>query len=129
MSNDPLDPQGDPFGPPETPTEVSCLHCGETYDSYLIEWRIEEDAEGKPHGFWCCPTPGCDGKGFGFDIFPTDPEYQDERGGWCYCDDEEFDEDELDEDFLPEGPADFRPHGGNGHNGRKTFGDEEDIPF
>ena len=78
MSNDPLDPQGDPFGPPETPTEVSCLHCGETYDSYLIEWRIEEDAEGKPHGFWCCPTPGCDGKGFGFDIFPTDPEYQDD---------------------------------------------------
>ena len=86
MPDDQLDPQGDPFRPPETPVEVSCLHCGETYESYLIEWQIHTDADGTRHGFWCCPTPGCGGMGFGFDIFPTDPEYQDERGGWVHCD-------------------------------------------
>jgi hypothetical protein len=49
--------------------------------SYLIEWRIETDAEGNQHGFWCCRTPGCGGVGFGFDILPTDPDYHDDRGG------------------------------------------------
>ena len=44
---DPLDPAGDPFGPPAVPTSVGCLHCGQEYDSYLIEWRIEPDA-GEP---------------------------------------------------------------------------------
>ena len=47
-----------------------------------------EDQGGRKHGFWCCPTPGCDGKGFGFDILPTDPTYQDENGGWINFDDD-----------------------------------------
>ena len=60
----------------------------EQYQSHLIEWRIETDADGKQHGFWCCPTPDCGGMGFGFDILPTDPNYRDEHGGWVHCDDE-----------------------------------------
>ena len=63
---DRLDPEADPFRPPDVPIEVECIHCGREYDSYLIEWREEPDADGQLHGFWCCPTPGCDGRGFGF---------------------------------------------------------------
>jgi hypothetical protein len=140
MTDDPCDPQGDPFGPPAVPTEVACLHCGEQYDSYLIEWRIETGADGKQHGFWCCPTPGCSGRGFGFDIFSTDPAYQDERGGWCYTDDEESDEDESDEDdfdehpdgddSLPDGLPGSSEPGNNGHDRLKPNGDADDeIPF
>jgi hypothetical protein len=100
----PLDPSSDPFGPPKISVLVSCLHCGEEYDSYKIEWRIETDADGKKHGFWCCPIEGCDGRGFGFDILPLDPNYRDERGGWVYCDDED---EELGEEFEDQG--DFEP--------------------
>lgn len=92
MADDFLDPQTDPFRPPAIPTEVGCLHCGQEYGSYLIEWRIEMDADGSRHGFWCCPTPNCGGRGFGFDIFPLDPEYHDERGGWCSDGDGEDDD-------------------------------------
>jgi hypothetical protein len=92
MGYDPLDPQTDPFKPPAIPTEVQCIHCGREYESCLIQWRIEEDIDGQPHGFWCCPIDGCDGRGFGFDIFPTDPEYRDENGGWVLGDDDEEDE-------------------------------------
>jgi len=138
MTDNPLDPAGDPFGPPEVSVEVACLHCGQQYDSYLIEWRIETDAEGQQHGFWCCPTPGCGGMGFGFDILPTDPNYRDERGGWVHCDDEDcdedfdedFDEDALDDDFTSDGPTDRSKPSGNGH-GRPKLADDrsDDIPF
>jgi hypothetical protein len=124
MADAPLDPKDDPFGPPEVSIEVQCLHCGEQYDNYRIEWRVTTDADGKQHGFWCCPTPGCGGMGFGFDIFPTNPEYQDERGGWVWCDDEDCDEDDRDEEFLPEASND------NGHGPVKPTGGEGDqIPF
>ena len=96
MTYNPLDPDADPFKPPAIPTEVGCLHCGEEYDSYLIEWRVETLADGSQRGFWCCPTPGCDGAGFGFDILPTDPEYRDERRGWA-VDEEENDYEEEDD--------------------------------
>jgi hypothetical protein len=137
MTDNPLDPTGDPFGPPEVSVEVECLHCGQQYDSYLIEWRIQTDVEGKQHGFWCCPTPGCGGMGFGFDILPTDPNYRDERGGWVYCDDEDeeydeddFDEDALDADLTSDGPSDLSKPSGNGH-GRPKLEDDwsDDIPF
>ena len=84
----------DPFRPPAIPIEVRCLHCGKEYESYLIYWE-ESDAEGGTPGFWCCPIPGCDGKGFGFDIFPTDPDYRNEQGERMWFDDEE-DSDDLD---------------------------------
>lgn len=86
------DPQSDPFAPPEISTEVCCLHCGETYDSWQIEWRVLADTNGEERGFWCCPIDGCNGMGFGFDILPTDPEYQDERGGWVHDDSDEDDD-------------------------------------
>lgn len=88
-------PETDPFRPPAIPTEVCCLHCGHEYESYLIQWQEQLDQRGEVHGFWCCPTPGCNGKGFGFDIFPTDPEYCGEDGEpmWGHEEDEsEFEE-------------------------------------
>jgi hypothetical protein len=116
MSHGNLDPQSDPFRPPEAPTGVGCLHCGREYESYLIEWRIETISDGSEHGFWCCPTPGCGGRGFGFDILPLDPNYQDERGGWVWSDDE----DDLDEeDGEPEPPR----------NGKGSIPGDEDIPY
>jgi len=98
MTHDSLNPDNDPFGPPVISTVVHCIHCGEEYDSYRIEWRVEHDADGGVHGFWCCPMPGCSGTGFGFDIFPVDPEYRDENGELMWCsDDEDEDEDEFDD--------------------------------
>ena len=91
-TDDPRDSDSDPFGPPAISTLVGCLHCGEEYDSYRIEWRIERTVSGQTHGFWCCPIAGCDGKGFGFDILPCDPNYRDEHGGWFH--DDEYDESE-----------------------------------
>jgi hypothetical protein len=94
MAHDPLNPDNDPFGPPAISTAVHCIHCGEEYDSYRIEWRIEHEADGQVHGFWCCPMRGCDGKGFGFDIFPVDPDYRDENGELMWCSDESDEEDD-----------------------------------
>jgi hypothetical protein len=102
MTHDALNPDNDPFGPPAISTIVHCIHCGEEYDSYRIEWRVEHDADGGVHGFWCCPMPDCDGKGFGFDIFPVDPEYRDENGELMWCSDDE-DEDEFEDDLFTDG--------------------------
>jgi hypothetical protein len=122
----PSDPQSDPFRPPEIPTEVECIHCGETYESYLIEWRVSTDEDGKEQGFWCCPTPGCDGMGFGFDILPTDSTYSDERGGWIQ-DDEDGDEENLDEEDWLEEELDLPEPKGNGRKPRVEGND--DLPF
>jgi hypothetical protein len=106
MNEDSLNPENDPFGPPAISTVVHCIHCGEEYDSYRIEWRVERDADGGAHGFWCCPMIGCDGKGFGFDIFPVDPEYRDENGELMWCSDDADDEDDDDFDdamFIDDG--------------------------
>jgi hypothetical protein len=97
---DPLDADRGPFRPPEISTVVACLHCGQEYDSYQIEWRILQCADGRRHGFWCCPVAGCDGMGFGCDILPIDPDYQDEHGGWIWHDEEDAGEEEG--EFPPE---------------------------
>lgn len=68
----------DPMGPPPNPTEVNCLHCGKVYNSEEIVWKNEKES-GVPNGGWCCPMPGCNGAGFGFDIHPTNPDYIDLR--------------------------------------------------
>jgi hypothetical protein len=113
MTNyDPLDAEVDPFHPPAIPTLVGCLHCGEEFDSYLIEWRVERDADDKPRGYWCCPTPNCDGRGFGFDIFPCDPEYRDENGELMWSDDG-FDEDDLIDEFIDEPASDRKDNPGD----------------
>lgn len=94
-----LDRESDPFGPPKIPVEVGCLHCGKTYESYLIEWREKTSADGRRSGLWCCPTPGCGGIGFGCDIFPTDPDWKDPEGNlFIGCDDEEEDEADFDDE-------------------------------
>jgi len=90
--------QRDPFRPPTISVMVHCIHCHQEFDSYLIQW-VEEEFEGEKEGFWCCPMKGCDGKGFGFDIFPVDPEYRDEDGQLMWCDDDEEGELDDDEDF------------------------------
>ena len=112
MARNPLEPAGDPFGPPAIPTLVGCLHCGQEYDSYLIEWRVEDTPNG-PHGFWCCPIPGCDGRGFGFDILPTDPNYRDEHGGWFTDDDDSEDEGGADDDEPDDRPPGREAPGGD----------------
>lgn len=69
---DPDVPVKDGMHPPTIPEMVHCIHCDEEYDSWRIEWRVLEYPDGTTHGFWCCPIPGCDGKGFGVDIYPVD---------------------------------------------------------
>lgn len=127
MTHDPFDPEADCFKPPAAPVEVECLHCGMRYTSDLIEWRVETAPDGDLHGFWCCPTPGCGGCGFGFDILPTDPNYRDEHGGWVsFDDDEDWDEianAETGGDLLPP------PGSGNGHGDPTPPGEDSDIPF
>ena len=81
------DPDNDPFRPPKRNCTVYCLHCQQKYDSFRIHWVESVGADGRKKGFWRCPTPGCGGAGFQFDIYPTDPNYVDEEdrgmtGGW-----------------------------------------------
>ena len=125
MSNqDKPSPDNDFFKPPAIPTGVHCLHCNQEYESYLIHW-VEEQRNGEVTGFWCCPTPGCNGKGFGFDILPTDSEYQDEKGGRFY--DEEFDEEGEPEEggaWLDDLPAEEDQF----DRRRRDPMDEDDIP-
>jgi hypothetical protein len=113
---DPPDADTDPFGPPAIPTMVACLHCGQEYESYLIEWRVKQCADGQMRGFWCCPVPGCDGKGFCFDILPVDPHYQDEFGSVWVDADEVQEECNLPEDNEPD-------------DGPQESGDEEALPW
>ena len=96
----------DTYNPPRENTEVGCLHCGEVYDSYRIEWRVRAGHDGQPAGFWSCPTPGCDGIGFGCDIFPTDPNWHDPTGRLhvCYDDDAERYDDMPPLDDAGDGP-------------------------
>lgn len=91
------DSQSDPFKPPVISTIVHCLHCGQEYDSYRIEYRILTARDGERCGFWCCPIEGCDGRGFGFDVFPVDPEYRDDDGNLMWSSDvDAHDEDRED---------------------------------
>jgi len=108
MGYDPLNPETDPFRPPAIPTLVGCLHCGQAYESYRIEWRIERTVEGRSQGFWCCPIEGCDGRGFCCDIFPLDPNYTDEDGNrvWCDTDDEGESESVSEDDGVDDKPHD-----------------------
>jgi len=87
----------DCFAPPAEPCECYCLHCGRTFMSDQIWLQRAINARDGFNGFWMCPTPNCDGAGFTFDIFPTDPTHP-ANEGWHYSDDdEEFDEDCFDE--------------------------------
>ncbi len=54
-------PSPDPFAPPRTPVQVRCIHC-ET------EYRSDAMVQGDD-GLWRCGMPGCDGRGFEFDVW------------------------------------------------------------
>ena len=122
--DDPDRPVLDGMHPPTQPQLVVCIHCGEEYDSWRIEWRVDDAG----HGLWCCPEPGCDGAGFGVDIYPVDYDsegyWYDPDGRELHCggdDDDEFDDEDEDPDadpFTAYDPSD-------------SFNeiDEDDIPF
>ncbi|MEA2710762.1 MAG: hypothetical protein QOF78_3363 [Phycisphaerales bacterium] len=107
----------DPFGPPKIACECYCLHCRRIFMSSEIWFqRIKNAQHGKLDGFWMCPTPNCDGKGFSFDIFPTDPAHP-ANEGWSGDDD---DEDRDDDDDADWGEEEFEratsgPAGGDEH--------------
>lgn len=124
----------DSCGPPDIPTEVHCLHCGQEYESYLIKWVPDETSS--TGGFWSCPTPGCDGIGFCIDIWPTDPEWRDEYGQKViFFDDDDEDEEgdfELDDAFEDSETAWQEPEEPGSDNGHPPSDEplgEEDIPF
>lgn len=66
--------------PPTSATPVKCQRCGQEYESSRIEARLEGAADGRP--LWCCPIPGCNGRGFGFNILPVNRHYHNEEGDW-----------------------------------------------
>ena len=75
------------------------MHCRRVFTSDQIWFqRVVNDPQGFG-GFWMCPTPNCDGAGFTFDIFPTDPAHP-ANSGWSYDDGEEDEDDvsDFDED-------------------------------
>ena len=110
------------MGPPPTPVEVECIHCGSIYMSDEIRW--EPDPNGPDGGWWVCPIEGCDGAGFCFDIFPTDPKVAEQFGVHTWeCDEsEDYEEFEEFDDTLDPG-TDLDPPASD-----RTI-DEDDIPF
>ncbi|MEM6313076.1 MAG: hypothetical protein AAF743_03270 [Planctomycetota bacterium] len=110
---EPADPDrpdwDDGFQPPEEPTEVGCLHCGEVFESYMMVRRPIDGMEGE---HWCCPTPGCTGIGFGFDIFPTDPDWVDPEGRLQIIHDDDEEDGEFDDEEFEDEPADWWKNGG-----------------
>lgn len=117
-----LDPDADCFKPPPGSILVHCLHCGEEYESYRIEWRIFDGPDGK-HGMWCCPIEGCDGAGFGFDIFPIDADDAEQFGMMIFDDDDE--DDDQEEDFN----LDEEDSAANPTSNDDPAGGDDDIPF
>jgi len=96
-----FDPRTDPMAPPAEPCECYCLHCGRTFMSDGMWFqRVINARDGFP-GFWMCPTPNCDGAGFCFDIFPTDPDHP-ANEGWHYDGDGDSDDDFADDAFDPD---------------------------
>ena len=92
---DRVDPK-DMMSPPKVPCECYCLHCQRTFMSDGIWFQKVINAHDGFDGFWMCPTPNCDGAGFTFDIFPTDPTHP-ANAGWSYDDGDEDDDLEFDE--------------------------------
>jgi len=111
-------PEDDPMGPPRMPVEVYCIHCGNVYMSDRIQWQ--PDSESFDGGTWVCPIDGCDGAGFCFDIYPTDPDIA-RQFGVEYFDEEEDEEGFVDDFSVPDPPT-------NSPRTPRIFGDDE-IPF
>lgn len=99
-----VDPS-DLFSPPVEPCECFCLHCGHTFMSDGIWLQRVRGAPDGFAGFWMCPTPNCGGKGFTFDIFPTDPIHP-ANANWNDFDDDDDEVLEAESDPLPFDPFD-----------------------
>ncbi|MBV8780232.1 MAG: hypothetical protein JO353_02435 [Phycisphaerae bacterium] len=83
----------DCFGPPAEPCLCFCLHCQREVMSDQMWFQPALKKNGKVDGFWMCPTPNCGGAGFGFDIFPVDPDHPANEGWHSTDDDGEWEED------------------------------------
>jgi len=68
---------------------IACIAGGVFMSDQIWFQRVINARDGLD-GSGLCPTPNCDGKGFTFDIFPTDPNHP-ANEGWHFDDD--FDED------------------------------------
>ncbi len=114
--------QEDCFAPPKDPCECACLHCGRTFMSDQIWFqRVIGDPAGFT-GFWMCPTSNCDGAGFTFDIFPTDPNHP-ANEGWVYDDEDGI----IDDESADEGiDAEYDPDESKYKLLDEQFGDEDD---
>lgn len=113
------------MGPPKEAVEEQCIHCGNIYMSDQIKWK--PDPAGPDGGWWVCPIEGCDGAGFCFDIYPTDPEVALQFGVHISTgeDEDDYDEEDFFEDDdtdLSSPPTDQPPH-------RPRIFGEDDIPF
>src|SRR5688500_6241939 len=89
--------QHDPMAPPKEACECYCLHCNRVFMSDGMWFQRVINAKDGFEGFWMCPTANCDGAGFTFDIFPTDPDHP-ANAGWHSSDDDADDDEEEDED-------------------------------
>ena len=70
-----FDPSGeearsDAMRPPDLAVQSKCLHCGKVFSSSSMIWGTKEGVRALGP-IWWCPTPLCDGAGFGYDIFPV----------------------------------------------------------
>ena len=87
------------------------MHCNRSFMSNEMWFqRVIGDKSGFA-GFWMCPTPNCDGAGFTFDIFPTDPNHP-ANDGWSEDDgddDGEFDDEAFADDDEDEADAEWDP--------------------
>ncbi len=105
---DRVDP-GDMMSPPKVACECYCLHCNRMFMSDGIWFQKVINARDGFAGFWMCPTPNCDGAGFTFDIFPTDPAHPANAGWHSFDDDEELEFDENGDVIEPTGEKDYDP--------------------
>jgi hypothetical protein len=94
-ANDPRR-QHDQMAPPSESCECYCLHCERIFMSDEMWFQRVIGSRDGFDGFWRCPTPNCDGAGFTFDIYPTDPDHP-ANDGWSYDDDDDVDEEEFEE--------------------------------
>jgi hypothetical protein len=121
--NQPPDDSGrdDCFAPPAEPCECYCLHCQRVFMSDGMWFQKVINAKDDFKGFWMCPTPNCDGAGFTFDIFPTDPDHP-ANSGW-YDEDDSFEEEDG-EEFQTE--ADYDPAEPRYAELDEVYGEEDD---
>jgi hypothetical protein len=114
----------DCFAPPKKPCECYCLHCHRVFMSDGIWFQKIINSQDGFDGFWMCPTPNCDGAGFTFDIFPTDPSHP-ANDGWSDDDgDEEFFEDDDEDENHP--TEEYDPTEPKYAELDEQFGDDDD---